>query len=72
MQPRHHARLRTVALVGLAHWFFGNLYEEVVRMPARVAETPSRPAWVKQDERRSIAVAWSRVPMPRRQAPGSR
>jgi len=42
MQPRHHARLRTVALVGLAHWFFGNLYEEVVRMPARVAETPSR------------------------------
>src|SRR5688572_1248708 len=40
MQPRHHARLQTAARLGLAHWFFGNLYEEVVRMPARIAEQP--------------------------------
>jgi Domain of unknown function (DUF1772) len=41
MQPHHHARLRTAARLGLAHWFFGNLYEEVVRMPARLAESPT-------------------------------
>jgi hypothetical protein len=41
MQPRHLARLQTTARLGLAHWFFGNLYEEVVRMPARLAESPS-------------------------------
>jgi hypothetical protein len=40
MEPRHHAHLRTASLLGLAHWFFGNLYEEVVRMPARIAEHP--------------------------------
>ncbi len=26
---------------GIAHWGFGNLYEEVVRMPERIAERPS-------------------------------
>jgi Domain of unknown function (DUF1772) len=36
MQPR----LGTAAQLGLAHWFFGNLYEEVVGMPARMAEHP--------------------------------
>jgi hypothetical protein len=40
MRRRHHALLRTTAQLGLAHWFFGNLYEEVVGMPARVAENP--------------------------------
>lgn len=40
MQPRHHVRLQTAARLGLAHWFFGNLYEEVVRMPARIAAQP--------------------------------
>jgi Domain of unknown function (DUF1772) len=40
MQPRRLARLQTTARLGLAHWFFGNLYEEVVRMPARLAEVP--------------------------------
>jgi anthrone oxygenase-like protein len=42
MQPHHRARLRVAAQLGLAHWFFGNLYEEVVRMPARVADSPPR------------------------------
>jgi hypothetical protein len=41
MRPRHIARLQTAARLGLAHWFFGNLYEEVVRMPARIADHPS-------------------------------
>jgi Domain of unknown function (DUF1772) len=40
MEPRHHSHLRTASLLGLAHWFFGNLYEDVVRMPARIAEHP--------------------------------
>jgi Domain of unknown function (DUF1772) len=40
MQPRHRSRLQAAAWLGLAHWFFGNLYEEVVRMPARIAEHP--------------------------------
>lgn len=31
-------RLRGAIRVGIAHWAFGNLYEEVVRMPERVAE----------------------------------
>lgn len=33
-------RLRGAIRVGIAHWAFGNLYEEVVRMPERVAERP--------------------------------
>jgi hypothetical protein len=41
MQPRHHARLQVAARLGLAHWFFGNLYEEVARMPERIADHPS-------------------------------
>jgi hypothetical protein len=41
VHPRHHARLLTTARLGLAHWFFGNLYEEVVRMPDRLADAPS-------------------------------
>ncbi|MHA6621864.1 anthrone oxygenase family protein [Pseudonocardia sp. DLS-67] len=40
MQRRPHVDLRTAAELGLAHWFFGNLYEEVVRMPARIADQP--------------------------------
>jgi Domain of unknown function (DUF1772) len=40
MQPRLRVHLRTAAQLGLAHWFFGNLYEEVVGMPARIAEHP--------------------------------
>ena len=32
--------LRTVARTTLAHWFFGNLYEEVVGVPAKVAADP--------------------------------
>ena len=34
------ARLLATARLGLAHWFFGNLYEEIVRMPQRVADAP--------------------------------
>ncbi|TCK22567.1 hypothetical protein [Pseudonocardia endophytica] len=34
------SRLRGAIRVGIAHWAFGNLYEEVVRMPERVAERP--------------------------------
>ena len=41
MHTPRHAGLTTAAELGLAHWFFGNLYEEVVRMPARIAEQPS-------------------------------
>jgi hypothetical protein len=40
VQSHHNARLLTVARLGLAHWFFGNLYEEVTRMPARLAGDP--------------------------------
>ena len=40
MRPRLRVPLRTAAEVGLAHWFFGNLYEEVIGMPARIAEHP--------------------------------
>jgi hypothetical protein len=40
MQRHPRAGLRTAAELGLAHWFFGNLYEEVVRMPARIAAQP--------------------------------
>ncbi len=36
--------LRTVARLGHAHWFFGNLYEEVVRMPDRLAVEHDLPA----------------------------
>jgi hypothetical protein len=32
--------LRAVARAAVAHWFFGNLYEEVVGVPALVAATP--------------------------------
>ena len=28
------------ARLGNAHWFFGNLYEEIVRMPGRLADGP--------------------------------
>lgn len=34
------ARLLAAARLGLEHWFFGNLYEEVVRMPQRLADSP--------------------------------
>jgi hypothetical protein len=40
MQRLPRAGLQTAAELGLAHWFFGNLYEEVVRMPSRIAERP--------------------------------
>ena len=33
--------LRRAVRTGIAHWGFGNLYEEVVRMPERIAERPS-------------------------------
>ncbi|MGI5126466.1 DUF1772 domain-containing protein [Pseudonocardia sp. CA-107938] len=32
--------LRTVARAAVAHWFFGNLYEEVVGVPGLVAAAP--------------------------------
>jgi acyl-coenzyme A synthetase/AMP-(fatty) acid ligase len=41
MDSPRRTGLTTAAEIGLAHWFFGNLYEEVVRMPARVAEQPT-------------------------------
>ena len=34
------AILRAVARTAVAHWFFGNLYEEVVGVPALVAASP--------------------------------
>jgi hypothetical protein len=40
MQRRRPDLLAAAAGLGLAHWFFGNLYEEVTRMPARIAEHP--------------------------------
>ena len=36
-QTAHVANVLTIAQVGYAHWFFGNLYEAVVRVPDRLA-----------------------------------
>jgi hypothetical protein len=33
--------LLTIAQLGHAHWFFGNLYEAVVKVPDRLAEDPN-------------------------------
>jgi hypothetical protein len=35
--------LLSIAQLGYAHWFFGNLYEAVVRAPDRVAKDYDRP-----------------------------
>lgn len=37
MRRKRVADLLTVAQLGYAHWFFGNLYEAVVRVPDRLA-----------------------------------
>ena len=37
-QQKRVAILLTIAQLGYAHWFFGNLYEAVVRVPDRVAK----------------------------------
>lgn len=50
MRTRTTKRLLTLAQLGRAHWFFGNLYEAVVRVPdhlakpAGSAEDPSLPS----------------------------
>lgn len=36
------ATLLTLAQLGYAHWFFGNLYEAVVRVPGRLAKEEER------------------------------
>jgi hypothetical protein len=40
MTRRRTAALLAAARIGNAHWLFGNLYEEVVGMPGRVADGP--------------------------------
>jgi hypothetical protein len=37
-QRKRIATLLTIAQLGYAHWFFGNLYEAVVRIPDRLAK----------------------------------
>jgi hypothetical protein len=37
-RDRRVATLLTIARLGYAHWFFGNLYEAVVRVPDRLAK----------------------------------
>src|SRR5436305_7405071 len=37
-QPKRVATLLTIAQFGYAHWFFGNLYEAVVRVPDQLAK----------------------------------
>jgi hypothetical protein len=37
-QQKRVATMLTIAQLGYAHWFFGNLYEAVVRVPDRVAK----------------------------------
>jgi hypothetical protein len=37
-QVKRIARTLGLAQLGYAHWFFGNLYEAVVRVPSRLAE----------------------------------
>ena len=37
---RAAASLLTIAQLGQAHWFFGNLYESVARVPERLADAP--------------------------------
>ena len=34
------ASLLTIAQLGHAHWFFGNLYEAVAKIPERLADDP--------------------------------
>src|SRR5438309_2322790 len=37
-QQQRVVTLLTIAQLGYAHWFFGNLYEAVVRVPDRLAK----------------------------------
>ncbi|OZM72534.1 DUF1772 domain-containing protein [Amycolatopsis antarctica] len=37
-------RLLTAARIGQAHWFFGNLYEAVVRLPDSLARADPKPS----------------------------
>jgi hypothetical protein len=37
-QQKRVATLLTIAQLAYAHWFFGNLYEAVVRVPDRIAK----------------------------------
>jgi hypothetical protein len=39
-QQKRVATLLTIARLGYAHWFFGNLYEAMVRVPDRLAKAP--------------------------------
>jgi hypothetical protein len=39
-RDRRTSALLTAARIGNAHWLFGNLYEEVVGMPGRIADGP--------------------------------
>jgi hypothetical protein len=43
-QRKRVAALLTLAQLGYAHWFFGNLYEAVVRVPDRLAEDRPLPS----------------------------
>jgi hypothetical protein len=36
-QQKRVATLLAIAQLGYAHWFFGNLYEAMVRIPERIA-----------------------------------
>jgi hypothetical protein len=36
-RPKHVDTLLTIAQLGYAHWFFGNVYEAVVRVPDRLS-----------------------------------
>ena|SRR5437764_4675911 len=42
-QPKRVATLLTIAQLGYAHWFFGNLYEAVARVPDRLARDSYAP-----------------------------
>jgi hypothetical protein len=42
MTPNRQKRLTLVAVLGLAYWFFGNLYEAIVFSPNWVTDTPAQ------------------------------
>ena len=58
-QQNRVATLLSIAQLGYAHWFFGNLYEAVVRVPERLAKDyePGK------DDRRLATVFSSRSPV---------
>lgn len=55
-RPKRVAALLTIAQLGYAQWFFGNLYEAVVRVPDRLAKAyvPSAEDQLDEQHRRAL------------------